>query len=498
MSQQPAEFPWSPQQQAVFGLFLATVAAGTKVRPGPRNVVVRARAGTGKTTTIIELIRRVLAKWPRLAVVACAFNKEIQGELEVRLPPGATAKTLHALGLAAQNAVRRVKVDNGRDQRLAEAVCPNAPRDVVRLVEKLANLGKDCLPLCQGPDELTDLQLSFDLIADDISEVYTDEWIREKAYAAMLAALEFDGTCSFSDMVYVAVRLRMAKPIYDMVLVDEAQDMNAGQLLLSIMLCKPTGRIVVVGDDRQGIYTFRGADSDALDRLKRELGAVEVPLTVTRRCPKAVVALARAIVPDFVAADEAPEGTVDSIGTDKLTRTARPGDFVLSRTNAPLVAACLKFVAAGIPARVRGRNIGKGLIDLINRAKAHTLDDVEEYLAVWSRKQLAKLNRLPEERAEQLAEEIEDKVEALKVLIADADSVDGLVARIESLFSDDKTIPAVLLSTVHKAKGLEADHVFLLKDTFTRRGHHDEPSSEEANIQYVAITRAKSHLTWVA
>ncbi|MFA6094164.1 MAG: ATP-dependent helicase [Elusimicrobiota bacterium] len=487
---------WSPQQLAVFSTFLAALPAGVTVRPGARHVIVRARAGTGKTSTMVELVHRVVAKWGRkISIVACSFGRKIADELIKRMPVGVNCNSLHGLGFGCQNALRRTRLDKGKDQRMAETACDrNTPKDVIKVVEKLAALGKDCAPLAQSADDLEQLQLDYDLIGveDDISEMYTPEWIRVRAYRAMLLALEFDGTCSYSDMVYVTVRLGLAKPLYDMVLVDEAQDMNAGQLLLATMLCKPNGRIVIIGDDRQGIFRFRGADSSSLDRLKAELNADELGLTITYRCPKAVVAMAKQLVPDFCAADDAPEGIVDGIAPDKLVRTAQPGDFVLSRTNAPLVTTCLRFAAHGVPARVSGRNVGQGLVNLIGKAHARTLDEVETYLAKWADKQLARCAKLSDAGAEKLAEEVEDKQAALAAIIAEVDDVDGLVAKIESLFSDDESVPAVVLSTVHRAKGLEAQHVFLLESSFRQ-----SDDLEEENIRYVAITRAMHHLTLV-
>lgn len=498
---------WSPQQAELFRLFVGPLPAGVTVRPGPRHVLVRARAGTGKTTSIVELVRQVLARWPRLSVVACAFNKEIATELEGRLPRGALARTLHSLGLEAQQDGRKLRVDTKRDARLAAEVCgarvPESdgftdvmlvPKTAVKLVRKLFVLGKECAPLAQSAADLADLQEHFDLVPDAELEAtaptLTAAWVRERAYEAMVLAAEYDGTIAFSDMVYRAVRLNLARPRFDLVIVDEAQDMNPGQLILAMRLVKPTGRVLVVGDDRQGIYAFRGAATGALDDLKRQLEAAEVPLTVTRRCPRAVVRLAAALVPDFTAAPDAPEGEVLELPEGNLVGEVRPGDFVLSRTNAPLLATCLRLIARGVPAQVRGKDVGKGLSDLVTRSKAKDLEELERWVEAWSTKELKRARRLPEDRAERLAQDINDKADALRAVADAVDTVPELLTRLETLFSD-AVGSGVLLSTVHKAKGLEADRVFLLEKTFTRQG------DEEDNIRYVALTRAKRCLTLV-
>jgi DNA helicase-2/ATP-dependent DNA helicase PcrA len=252
------------------------------------------------------------------------------------------------------------------------------------------------------------------------------------------------------------------------------------------------GRIVIVGDDRQGIYGFRGASTNALDMLKAELGADEFPLTVTRRCPKAVVSMAKALVPDFTAADDAPDGTVDTLDLNKILSEVKPGNFILSRTNAPLVGLCLKLVANDIPARVRGRNIGDNLIAMVEKAKAKDLNDVSNYLDKWEAKQMKRAATLPEEKADRLVSDVQDKRQTLDTLIGAVDTVKELISKIDAMFSDNPDIKAVMLSTVHKSKGLEADRVFLLESTFRA-----SKGIEDDNIRYVALTRAKSHLTLV-
>jgi superfamily I DNA/RNA helicase len=95
----------------------------------------------------------------------------------------------------------------------------------------------------------------------------------------------------FTDMIFLPVANNWIRPQYDMVVVDEAQDMNTCQLAIAQGLAR--NRVVVVGDDRQAIYGFRGADSGSLDRLKDELKATELGLTTTYRCGRGIVALAQ-------------------------------------------------------------------------------------------------------------------------------------------------------------------------------------------------------------
>ena len=75
-----------------------------------------------------------------------------------------------------------------------------------------------------------------------------------------------------------------------------------------------------------------------------------------------------------------------------------------------------------------------------------------------------------------------------------AKSVRDIEIKIDALFTDDGlgTAGVITCSSVHRAKGLEANRVFVLQNTL--RDHN----IEELNIQYVAITRAKEHLVWVS
>lgn len=482
---------WSSQQLAIFDFFAH--AKG--------NLVVRARAGTGKTTTIIEALSHAAHEDK---ILLAAFNKRIATELSTRIDaPNAEAKTLHALGFAF---IRRqwanVKVDASVDMdRAARAAGKNAPDEIVKMVAKLAGLLKACAPLSTDVDQVIEIAESFDCVPDESweEEGWTVESVAVCAMTARNAAKDRDenGRISFDDMIYIPVACGFAKRWYSMVVVDEAQDMNYSQLLLAQMSCKRDGRIVVVGDDCQAIYGFRGADADGIDRLKEELNAVELGLTVTYRCARSIVAIANTVVPDFVAADGNPEGKIDRVleGSEKFYNSAKPGDFILSRKNAPLMTICLGLLRRGIRARIEGRDIAAGLRAIIKSVKAKSIPNFIEKVGTWAKKNIARAGKLTHEgaRVNKIAV-IEDQRDMLIALVEGCASVDEALNRIDTLFGDSElgvAFPTVVCSSVHRAKGLEADRVFILRSTLKNN------SREESNIYYVAVTRAKNHLTWI-
>lgn len=479
---------WSEQQKAIFAHF----AGGTG------NLVVRARAGTGKTTTIVEAVGHA----PKTEkILLAAFNKRIAVELQGRITtPNVVAKTLHALGFAF---IRRqwsnVTVDATVDHdRAVTAAGKNAPDAMVALVKKLAALLKNCAPFSKDAETALDLALTFDCIPDE--EWEEEGWdamrIVEAAFKARDAAATRDdrGRISFDDMIFVPLVNNFARPWFTMVVVDEAQDMNYAQLLLAQRACKRTGRIVVVGDDCQAIYGFRGADADGIDRLKSELSATEKGLTITYRCGKNIVEVAKKFVPDFTAADTNAAGTVDRCTTDKLYEAAKPGDFILSRKNAPLMGICLAFLRKGIPARIEGRDVASGLKAIVKKFKARSVPEFIARVDGWKNKQIARTAKLDIDASAAKAEQIEDQAATLTALAEGCASVDEIFLRLDTMFGDTENGSSrnqIVCSSVHKAKGLEADRVFVIAATVNTK------TREEKNIYYVAVTRAKAHLTFV-
>src|SRR5262249_10551795 len=156
----------------------------------------------------------------------------------------------------------------------------------------------------------------------------------------------------------------------------------------------------------------------------------------------------------------AEEGIVADIALDEVPRLVRRGDLVLCRTTAPLVELCIALIRHRVPARVAGREIGSGLAQLVHevtRLEGYSWQHFGHFLDRYRHEQSAKLRQF--EGAERELERIRDRVEAVGTcfVLFQAHDAEDLCRKIDELFRDAG--PAVTLSTVHRAKGLEADRV---------------------------------------
>jgi superfamily I DNA/RNA helicase len=483
---------WSAQQQAIFDWYAE----------GEGHLVVRARAGTGKTSTIVEAAHRVPAKTWGLCT---AYNKRIVQELTARLASTNTheAKSIHSVGFTLVRAEwAKVQLPpkhkpylRGRgltDVVLASSMGPSeasrTPWAAKAMVTKLHTLGREIDPKAT-PKALLTLGGHFECDPGDgpTAQGFDLAWVTQRAHEAMALAAQgpTEGYIDFADMIYLPVVHAWTKPVYTLITVDEAQDMSATQLTLVRQVLAPGGRMVIVGDDRQAIYGWRGADSNALDRLKGELGATELGLTT--------VAKAQKEVPDIIAADTNGPGTIDTTNLQGLLAKAGPGDFILSRVNAPLASLALAFLRKGIKTEIAGRDIGDGLIRVVEAVAKGTmrLDQTLTNLRVWEDLEVQKAMA---HGWDSRAAQVHDQAETIRALADGLSDPQALVRRIAGLFVDEEGQGAegrLVLSSVHKAKGLERRRVFILGETLRR------DTLEERNIGYVALTRAQDEVWYV-
>jgi DNA helicase II / ATP-dependent DNA helicase PcrA len=508
------------------------------------HLVVEARAGTGKTTTLVEGLRYVMggqssmtpspqqqAIWDCMALSAgsarsicfVAFNKSIADELRKRVPRGVEAKTMHGMGfttiLKAFPNLRNRELNSHRTADILAELCKIDRHTMRKKNPSLVNSVTELVSLCkinlidrpQNEDDPDEWPLTIIRLAGSYDVNYGDTDPRELAdIVSAILQVSRDptrgGMIGYDDMIWLPVVLKL--PIWknDLLLVDERQDLNLCQMQLALMA---GDRIIAVGDEKQSIYQFAGADSKACSTFKellRNTGreVVELPLTVTRRCGHKIVEEAQHYVPDFSAHETCQQGAVNY---NAKYSSAQAGDMVLCRNNAPLISACLRYIRNGKKATIRGRNIGEGLITLVEKMKADTIADLLKKIGIWAQSEGDKEKAKQDPSATVLAN-IFDKHECIHALCSELSSsspASAAVDKINELFND-KSQGGIQLSSIHKAKGLEARKVFLLPHLPKKK--LDDPAvyantwipdpSQEYNLLYVAITRAIEEFNYVA
>lgn len=530
----PIKKVWTEQQLAIINEF--------RDKKGG-NVVIIARAGSSKTTVSIEG-----GKWsPEHKVIYAAFGNGIAAELKDRLPDHrCRAMTIHSMGCMLIGEHRKFAIDNNikwirADTAIAKWVHENSwDKEAAEylkseswLVVKLVELVKQMAPYSDLPEEVisvaddmslanvppTRLTSSTDFwphreipdLIHVVAQVVCDVLYTQTAEALIVSATE-PLVIDFCDMIWIPVRCAWMIKRWPLMVVDEAQDLCFTQLEICLGMCR--GRMIVVGDDMQAIYGWRGADSGALERMIKILGAKVMHLTISFRCPRAVVKEANKYVEDFHAWDNAKEGSVEHIHYADMLGSVVQGDFVLSRKNAPLMGICLKLIASGKRAMMAGNDVGLKMLKLLEgleRDRNFTdCHDMWNRLKSWASEQKEKIRESVEKKFSRAKpdrqqkemmnrwELVLDELGMLSHMIKEIGCPKKIKWQLKHLFerSEDNCngrkidrTKYIFCSSVHGAKGLEAKNVYVLADTL-----RPERDQEEKNIAYVAITRSQENL----
>jgi len=212
-----------------------------------------------------------------------------------------------------------------------------------------------------------------------------------------------------------------------------------------------------------------------------------LPLPISYRCPKRIIYLVQKLVPDIQAFSGSPDGEIINIRPEDLQKYTKPGCFVLSRTNAPLISLCMKNIKQGVKANILGRDIGDGLSYMIKRSGKKTISAFLSWLDKWAEDETKMLHKKGKSNFY-----VTDKVDCLQKLCEGSSTLEEVQSNIKKMFEDETGKDTILYSTIHKSKGMERDDVFVLHDTL----RHD--TQENKNINYVAFTRAKKRLYLVS
>jgi superfamily I DNA/RNA helicase len=269
--------------------------------------------------------------------------------------------------------------------------------------------------------------------------------------------------------------------------------MNRAQLTLARHALHDYGRFFAVGDRKQAIYGWNGADASGMDKMKSLFNAKEFKLPISYRAPEAVAKLVRdTYIPDFEARPGAPDGLVKLVDVAFMRKTWAPGDMYISRKNAPLPKACLMALSDGIPAYIKGgRDITKHLFALLKKSRQSGTAEFLKWLSEHVERQLLLLSAAKQEKA---MEDLLDTKATLVALAEDTEAVHEIEGRLNRLFADDSPGGRLMCATAFKAKGLETEPgraVWLDWPSFR------DNSAEECNIRYVAETRTQHALYMV-
>lgn len=473
---------WSKFQEAIFDF----------IHDENGSLLVQAVAGAGKTTTSVEA-----EKYCEGSVLFTAFNKSIATELCSR---DVNAKTFHGICYGAVKKEFNSQVDGNKlNDIMKHALEPKQRKIYGSAIRRLVGLAKQCgVGIFYENDKFQQIWFDYDL------DMSNNEGNLPELFA--LTELIFFKSITnvrkidFDDMLYLTVKHNLKLKKFDNIFVDEAQDTNEIQRAIVRQMMKPKTRIFAFGDRNQSIYRFRGSNSNSMDLIKNEFKCTELPLSISYRCPKKVVEYAKNFSPYIESADNAPDGTVVDFPNGTWNPTMlQIDDYVLCRVTKPIINIAYNLLKASIPVQVISRDIGKGLTTLIDKCRTgnDTIDSLIFNVNSYRQRELEKIDPENEGKINSLNDRVDTLLSLCESLPENKRTIYELIDTINILFEDkDK---AVKLSTIHKAKGLEAERIVWVN-------HHQcppkwatnpEDQQQERNICYVAITRSMKELQLV-
>lgn len=564
------------------------------------NLLVDAKAGSGKTSTLLLIADSIIKQNKKCLFLA--FNKSIVDELQTKITDSnCQIKTIHALGLSFIRSFLYKKW--GKDYKL------EISNDKVRILvkkyfEELAI--EDFRQANQDMDEEGLKDLTNSVISEicqlvNFSRFYNINYHNKLAVISLmfnhcreLKNYEEIGMQSFTEIVYKTIdeiknmfenpEIIDGVPVYyidftdmiyfpayytmsvpfnikeflDYILIDESQDLsNLQQHFLKLLNTGKT-RYIFVGDEKQAIYGFAGADTKSIQTIKRNFELKELPLNICYRCPKKVIQLAKTIVPSIEwNKNRLDEGNVQFVGNDSYIKMLKPGDVILGRKNKDLIKLYKHLVLdKKFPVKFKNKDLVNTLMkqlvslikeyirrynrcenidvklhmflaenDIPEKAKLRTPQQQELVISTIKKlineeinlnKQIVKSNHSVDYLVKCMKEyrekggykfAVEDElVEFYDIILSFIDQfkettpligVKTFIDYLNNFLSGNLTENVPIISTIHMMKGGEADNIFILDYPmfpYSFKGQNEDDQRQESNLQYVAITRAKKNL----
>lgn len=481
---------------------------------GNGNLVIEAAAGSGKTWTLCKCIG-MLPEDARILVAA--FNADIVKELKMKLSEclNADITTIHSLGLKIMTkhygdefklSIFEHKylqyIKDNLFKLTDESTLPKSkvPKFIKNTLE-FVNLGRLFLATSKFDMEQVMNRYGIESFSNEIeAALKVMDWGQDN-----LDQIDFTDMIWIPNVKYLSPRTKM----YDYIFVDEAQDLSKAQRELLLKFRKINTRIIAAGCDEQTIYSFNGADPKSFDEFKSLPNTTTLPLSISYRCADKIV--------DFASSygrieknDNHISGVIERFSS---LNSVDEGSMVICRNNAPLMHAYGQLVLAGKKCRFLGKNIKAELVSYLDNSGSVRLNKSLLADGFFSRMYdymfdvvykimhdfgVSKTDALSTASVQHLY----DIIQTLEILSYGLSTTEELKGRIIEIFStndedDDET--TIRLSTIHKAKGLEADSVYIVCNSLmpSQYAKKEWEIKQERCLMYVAYTRAKNKLSFV-
>lgn len=504
-----------------------------KFKADTESFLIEALAGSGKTT-ILRYLTYVFRSDPAYdtnSVTYLAFGREFAASAREKFaifPGNVQVLTTHQYGYKViraneQHLQHTVTSEGGtRVEMIAKSCGWSKPWDLARL-KTLASWWRNglCSLDFSSIKATADAFANVSITDQVIKELLADRRIAD-FYNLCLNRLvriptgePFQPFVDFDDMLRPSPSHNLYVKPGDLFLIDEFQDFNPAQIKLVDRLIHAGARIVAVGDRNQSIHAFRsGVFYDALEVFAKTYELDVLPMTISQRSPQVGAKLASTLVPSFKSCEDAIAGEAfcldddsseglyayyaELLKSDQIT-IGNPL-LVIARANSTLIRHAMNFFVRRVPFYYRADVAKKLKSVLFDMRRLQTSQDKLTLGGLLDEWLYSNLRKVDKSRRSTIAY-LQEVHACLQILVAplpaDA-SVDDLERSLLNLTAAEskRGSTEIEFHTVHSAKGLEADHIFLARaqDFPHPMAAQAWERKQEFNILYVALTRFKKRI----
>lgn len=469
----------SKYQKAIYGKIVDTNC----------NIIISAVAGSGKTTTLVNGLKLI----PKdKKIVFLAFNNAIVDTLKKRIEvaDNITISTMHSLGwrhiLKHFGGTKRITMDNNKCNSKIDFLLKKHNVDKKKrnyyfyILNKAVDIARHSL--ATTAEQIEELADRHDILLSPEEIAWTMLLLKQMREDTK----KFD----FTDMIHYPATHDIKMFKYDYVFVDESQDLSVAQQEIIKKIKLPKGRLIAVGDPSQAIYGFAGADANSYNNLATMFpDTIQLPLSVSYRCAQRIVQEASKINSQIKPYEGNEKGEVREGSVDEI----KMNDWVLCRNLKPLVLMNMYLLSINKKSYIRGKDIGLTLISLVSKTHCDSIKSMFVKLKFTLEKEKRKYRNFGITNVDNVGKiaKLMEKIDILAILSHNLKTTKQLKDKINKLFDEDTK--AIMLSTIHKCKGLENNRIFFLCPELipSKYAIQEWQLTQETNLHYVCITRAK-------